>query len=302
MADIALRFFKDMLVVSSPVQEALRRQGVTDGRDQALAVLLEPETIEDIYRLETVAGPQVLVTPVADFAPARLTAIGMEGKGAELARAAVAIPRSFRPQHLLVEIAPCGLPLDPASKASLVENRDQYARAAALFDGEEFDGFFLNGFTTVDDLKCALMGLRKASDAPVFASVDVTADGMLASGRGTLAEAVVVMADLGAAVAGFSTLAAPAVAARLAAEARETLASLGADLCLMATLQVAERDPKQQGPTTENPYYAPDTMMAAAVDLRAAGVQFLRAAGDATPAYTGVLAAATAGLDVVVEG
>ena len=65
---------------------------------------------------------------------------------------------------------------------------------------------------------------------------------------------------------------------------------------------MAERDPKQQGPTTENPYYAPDTMMAAAVDLRAAGVQFLRAAGDATPAYTGVLAAATAGLDVVVEG
>ncbi len=264
MADIALRFFKDMLVVSSPVAAALARQGVADPRDQALAVILEPETVEDIYRLETVAGPQ-------------------------------------KPQHLLVEIGPCGLPLDPSSKSSLVENRDQYARAAALFGAEEFDAFFLNGFTVIDDLKCALMGLRKISDAPIFASVDVTADGMLASGRGTLAEAAAVMADLGASVAGFATLADPTAAERLADGAREALAAQGADLSLMASLVVAERDPRQQGPTAENPYYAPDTMLAAAGALRSAGVQFLRAAGDATPAYTGVLAAATAGQDVVAE-
>lgn len=300
MADIMLRFFKDMLVVASPVQEALRHQGIADARDQALAVALEPETIEDIYRLETVAGPQILVTPVADFAPARLTAIGMEGKGAELARAALSIPRTFKPQHLLVEIGPCGLPLDPSAKASLVENRDQYARAAELFQGEEFDAFFLNGFTTADDLKCALMGVRKVSDVPIFASVDVTADGALASGRGSLADAVGVMAEFGASVAGFATLAAPVDAAHLAAQAREALAARGADLCLMATFAVEERDPRQQGPTAENPYYTPDTMMTAAAAVRAEGVQFLRAAGEATPAYTGVLVAAVAGQDVAV--
>ena len=301
MADIALRFFKDMLVVSSPVAAALARQGVADPRDQALAVILEPETVEDIYRLETVAGPQMLVTPLADFAPARLAALGMEGRGTELAQASLAIPRAFKPQHLLVEIGPCGLPLDPSSKGSLVENRDQYVRAAALFGAEEFDAFFLNGFTVIDDLKCALMGLRKISDAPIFASVDVSADGSLASGRGTLAEAAAVMADLGASVAGFATLADPTAAERLADGAREALAAQGADLSLMASLVVAERDPRQQGPTAENPYYAPDTMLAAAGALRSAGVQFLRAVGDATPAYTGVLAAATAGQDVVAE-
>lgn len=301
MADIALRFFKDMLTLSSPVQAALTRQGIDDARDQALTVILEPETIEDIYRLEMAAGPQCLVTPVADFAPARLTALGMEGKGADLARAAVAIPRTFKPQHLLVEIGPCGLPLDPSSKGSLMENRDQYARAAELFANEGFDAFFLNGFSTIEDMKCALMGLRKVSDAPLFASVNVQNDGTLMSGRANLAEAVSVMADLGAAVAGFSTLAAPAASARLAAEAREALAALGADLCLMTTLVVAERAPRGVVPTPETPYASPDAMLAAAVDLRAAGVQFLRAAGQVTPAYTGVLAAATAGHDVVCE-
>ena len=72
----------------------------------------------------------------------------------------------------------------------------------------------------------------------------------------------------------------------------------GADLCLLAQLVVTDRDPKQQAPTPENSYYCADTMMGAAAVLRSAGVQFLRAAGDATPAYTGVLAAAVAGQDV----
>ena len=58
MADLALRFGKDMLVVSSPIQEALRRAGIESARDQALALLVEPETIEEAYRMETVAGPQ----------------------------------------------------------------------------------------------------------------------------------------------------------------------------------------------------------------------------------------------------
>ena len=295
MADLALRFGKDMLVVSSPIQEALRRAGIESARDQALALLVEPETIEEAYRMETVAGPQCMVTPVADFTPARLVA---EGKGEALAEAALVVMAEFKPQHTLVEIAPCGLPLDPDSKASLVENRDQYARAAQLFDGRAFDAFFLNGFTTADDLKCALMGLRKVTDAPIIASVDVQGDGVLTSGRGTWREAVEVMVEYGAAVAGFSTLAAPSQARSLADTAREALEARGADLCLAATLQVFQRDAKQQGPTAENPYYSPDTMMPAALELRAAGVQFLRAAGQATPAYTGVLAATVAGLDV----
>ena len=202
MADLALRFGKDMLVVSSPIQEALRRAGIESARDQALALLVEPETIEEAYRMEAVAGPQCLVTPVADFTPARLVAVGAEGKGEALAEAALAVMAEFKPQHTLVEIAPCGLPLDPDSKASLVENRDQYSRAAQLFDGRAFDAFFLNGFTTADDLKCALMGLRKVTDAPIIASVDVQGDGVLTSGRGTWREAVEVMVEYGAADAG----------------------------------------------------------------------------------------------------
>ena len=62
---------------------------------------------------------------------------------------------------------------------------------------------------------------------------------------------------------------------------------------------VAEHAPKQGVATDANPYYAPETMVAAGAALRQAGVQFLRAGGDATAAYTGVLAVTMHGLDVM---
>ena len=75
-------------------------------------------------------------------------------------------------------------------------------------------------------------------------------------------------------------------------------AEAACDLPILVQLAVAEHKPKQGGPTDANPYYCPDAVVDAAVHLRASGVQFLRATGAATPAYTGALAATTAGLDV----
>ena len=293
MPDIALRFDKDMLVVSAPVSAALARQGVDVDRDLELMTVLEPDSIQEAMRLESMAGAQCLVTSTAGIAPARMAQVGMEDRAHDVARASLEVLRPLKPQHVLVEIGPCGLPLDVSSKASLNENRDQYARAARLFEGEQFDAFFLNGFTTASDLLCALMGVRQVSDMPAFASVDVLADGTLASGRGTLEEACAIMGEYGASVAGFSTACGIEAACALAKRAEAAC-----DLPILVQLAVVEHKPKQGGPTDANPYYCPDAVVDAAVRLRASGVQFLRATGAATPAYTGALAATTAGLDV----
>ena len=293
MPDIQLRFRKDMLVLSAPVSAALARDGLDVARDLEFTLLFEPDVVEEACRLESIAGAQCLVAPTAGVTPARLAAAAMDGRGPDVVCAALAVVRSLRPQPVLAAIGPCGLPLDGSSKASMTENREQYARAARLFAGEEVDGFLLEGFAGCADLMCALAGLRKVTDAPILASVDVDGEGMLANGRDTLEAACAVMADFEASVAGFATAAGQDEACALARRA-----GTACDLPLMASLVVGRRDARQQGPTPENPYYCPDTMVAAADALRAAGVQFLRAAGDATPAYTGALVATTVGLDV----
>lgn len=294
MPDIALRFHKDMLVLSSPVASVLARQGFDVEHDLEFANLVEPEAVRDALRLNKVAGAQCLVANTASITPARLAHRGMEDRAAEIVKTGLSVMRDLRPQHVLVEIGPCGLPLDASSKSSLNENRDQYARAARACEGQELDAFFLNGFGSPADLKCALMGVRQISGAPVFASVDVDARGMLADGRHTFEDALAVMVDYEASVAGFATTAPVETATTFARRA-----SGAGQLPVLAQLVVREHNPKQGDATPENPYFCPDVLVGAASQLRGAGVQFLRAAGAATPAYTGALVAASEGFDVV---
>ncbi len=252
MPDIALRLNKDMLVLSAPLDARLQDQGFDIEKDAAYLALFEPDSVRDALRMELLAGATCLVANTASITPARLTHLSMEDRADEFVEASLAVAHELNPQHVLVEIAPCGLPLDASSKASLNENRSQYARAVRTFANRELDAFFLNGFTTCDDLKCALMGVRQASDMPVFASVDVLPSGTLSSGRGTLAKAVSVMEEYGATVAGFNTGAQAQDAVRLANEA-----AAACDLPLLVQLHVAERNPRQGSAYGREPLLLP---------------------------------------------
>lgn len=296
MPDIALRFNKDMLVLSAPVENVLARQGVNVAEDMEYQLLMEPESIHDALQMENAAGAQCLVLPTSTLTPARLAHKRMEGRLADLVASVCEAVAPVRPQHVLVEVGPCGLPLDPSSKASLNEHRAQYAQVGKAFADKEFDAFLLNGFTREDDLKCALMGLAQVSDKPVFASVDVDAQGRLPYGDATVEDAVALMQEFGAAVAGFSVACGPKQAVALARRCAQTC-----DIPLLVQLVVREIAPRQFEATPENPYYRPDEMITAAAYLHAAGVQFARAVGAASSAYTGALAATLGGLDVRLQ-
>lgn len=309
MADIQLRFHKDMLVLSSPIECELNRLGVTSEADRAYALLFEPEVLEELYKIEAITGVQCVVADTALLTPAHLARLGMTKDAKALATNAIELAMSVKPQHVLVEVGPCGLPIDTSSKSSLIENRDQYTKVAKLFEQDDFDAFFLNEFSRVADLKCALMGVRKVSDKPIIASVLLDRQGYLVRARGcavrsatpnafqeTLEDAVCAMNDLGADVVGFSTDAPADEAVRLLDRVRAVC-----DLPTLVQLEVRSRDAEQAAATSENPYFEPDTMVDAADVLRDAGVQFLRAIGDVTPAYTGALVAATDKMDVVCD-
>lgn len=292
MPDIALRFNKDMLTLSTPVQNALARQGVDVDADLEYQLLMEPEAIVDALRLEAAAGAQCLVVPTEGITAARLSHKRMEGKAHDLAHAACVCANEVKPQHVIAAIGPSGLPIDPSSKASLNENRAQYADAARAFQGETFDAFLLDGFTRKEDLMCALMGLAQVGDTPVLASVVVDSDGVTPRGD-TIEDMCALMQEYGASVVGFSASAAPAVAAKLVRRAASAC-----NLPILVQLDVREVNPRQFEATDQNPYYRPDEMVTAAAHLHAAGAQFIRAIGAATPSYTGAIAATTGGLDV----
>lgn len=300
MPDIALRFNKDMLVLSAPIDTNLRKQGVEVEKDREFINLIEPEAVRDAYAIEQLAGAQCLVTNTSGITQARLTHINMEDRDVELATAALTIVNALKPQHVLAEIGTTCLPLDASSATSLNQNRDQYARAAHTFGEGGFDAFFLHEINDSVDMKCALMGVRKESNAPLFAVLDIdrkvnTSKVSHAFDSIQLHDELGMMREYGADVVGFST-AAPFERVLALVEGLEQ----DFHAPLIVELKVGEVASRQLTVTRKNPYCTPDILFDYALQLRAAGVQFLRAGGNATSAYTAALAAATQGTDVVV--
>ncbi|MGI6046222.1 MAG: homocysteine S-methyltransferase family protein [Eggerthellaceae bacterium] len=295
MADIALRFNKDMLVLSAPLENTMMRQGIDYDRDWTYISLMEPESTEDAVRLESMSGAQCLVTPTKNITPAQLSHENMRDALSALARANVEMLKAAKPQHILCEIGPCGLPLDESDKNSLNENKDQYARAAKAFADLQVDGLFFNGFRRIADLKTALIGARKVCDLPIFASVILDETGKVGDYEESFDEALAVMQDFEAAVAGFEVDADLATIAGLASYARKHTF-----LPLLVQIPAHRSESKRPMHEEVGNFASADDMVEAALCLRAQGVQFLRATGNASPAYSAGLAAATMGLDVVL--
>ena len=298
MADIELRFHKDMLVLSAPMNRALERQGV-DADDLEFVGLLEPETLHGLYRLDTMAGTQCLVTNTEALCEARLAHKRLEGRQTELAQAGLAAVKVSKPQHIICEIGACGLPLDHTSDQSVKHVRAQYADAVQAFQDDTVDAFMFTGMRSVHDARCALEGAREVTSRPLFMVFDMDEKGRVAGRDMAIEEAVRELGDL-ADVYGFACGAEPAVLC----EATKKLASV-TDAPLMVQINVVATDEMTRKRASlgaaipGNPYPVADALVDVAVQLRACGAQFLRAGNEATCAYTGALVVACSGHDCV---
>ena len=125
MPDIQMRFNKDMLVLSTPLDYQLASQGF-DPSDREYVVLCEPELIEEAFKLEKSIDVPCFVTPTEGITEARLAYARFEGRAEEMARIAYETSAQFSPQHLIAAIGPTGLPLDPTSAVSLKQSKKQY--------------------------------------------------------------------------------------------------------------------------------------------------------------------------------
>lgn len=292
MADLQLRFHKDILVLSGNLDSALASYGIDVERDREFAHLFEPETMLEALKLEAMVGAQCIVTNTPGITRARLLHSRLEKNAAQIASSALDTAHAVEPQHVLAQIGPTLLPIDPDSKTSLKQNRDQYAVAAREFDEDRFDAFYLDTLVSLTDLRCALMGVRMVSDKPIIASVPIDGQGCIVGHPNeTFAEALAIMEDLQADVAGFSSIAVPE---DLLAVVKDAVSRT--DLPLLAQLEVGPHTKRDLNPglapvlvTADNPYKTPDALVDASLLLQEAGVQFFRAVGESSASYTGAL-------------
>ncbi|MDO4590668.1 MAG: homocysteine S-methyltransferase family protein [Slackia sp.] len=294
MADIEIRFHKDMLVLSAPVAYTLERQGIDTAHDAEFVNLIEPEAVEDALRLEVMAGAQCIVTNTEGLCEARLAHHRLEDRARDLAAAALESVRSCKPQHVICEVGTCALPLDASDELSREQHIAQYRDAVSAFGSDDFDAVLLSGLRSEADVRCAVEGARRATARPVFAVVDLDEEGRAAGASiEELAEALS-QAD----VAGISC-AAPCDA--VCDAVRRLAACVDVPVLVQFVVRAATAAEKKRAmlgaAIPGKPYALPDDLAHAAIAVRAAGAQFVRAVGQAAPACTGALAVAVSGAD-----
>lgn len=294
MADLALRFNRDMLVLSTSMTQFFANHDFDINSERNYVVLCEPELIDEEYKLESVIGTPCFVAPTEAITAAHLAKDRFEGRGIDVAAAAFAEAAAFKPQHILAAIEPTGLPLDESSQASLKQSREQYQKAVNAIAMNPYDGIYFCNFTNGYDAQCALMGARAVYDGPVLISLQLNELGELASGSHSLIDAVALCDEYGADAIGIAT---PTNLEMMLECVSQMKAATQKPL--LVEIEVAKEEKKALNPPLDNPYYRPETLVDVAFALRSAGVQFLRAGGLALPTYTAVLNATVDGMDVV---
>lgn len=266
-----------MLVLSGPIEAGLERLCLDVNRDLSVANILEPETIKTAIEPYVLGGAQCLVANTKGMLQARLAHENLDNRIEELAHAALDVAFACKPEHIIVELGNCGLPLDDESKFSLNEYKNQYVSAGRIFNNAgDFDAFFLSELQNSSQIKCALMGLRQVSDKPIFVSVDIDSQAKF-NNHENIYDYAKTLVEFGATVAGIVVRDNLETAEKLCKRLRA-----GCDLPILLEFFVSSE--------LDGLYNNTDTMKDACICANKAGAQFLRATGFARPAHTAVLA------------
>jgi methionine synthase I (cobalamin-dependent)/5,10-methylenetetrahydrofolate reductase len=141
--------------------------------------LRQPDLVRDIHREYVRAGAEILETNTFGANPRKLAQYFLAEETERINREAAVIARSAAGNRAAVvgAIGPLGIRVEPFGETSLGEAQADFARQAkGLLDGG-VDGFILETFSDVDELRAAFLAVRGLTDLPIIAQMTIGTDG-----------------------------------------------------------------------------------------------------------------------------
>jgi methionine synthase I (cobalamin-dependent)/5,10-methylenetetrahydrofolate reductase len=141
--------------------------------------LRQPDLISEIHRAYVRAGAELLETNTFGANPRKLAQYGLAGDTERINRVAAELARTAAGSRAAVvgAIGPLGIRIEPFGETSVAEARADFVRQArGLLEGG-VDGFILETFSDVDELRAALEAVRGLTDLPVIAQMTIGNDG-----------------------------------------------------------------------------------------------------------------------------
>jgi homocysteine S-methyltransferase len=146
--------------------------------------LRQPDLVRDIHREYVRAGAELLETNTFGANPVKLAHCGLAAETEAINAAAARLAREASAGRAAVAgaIGPLGIRLEPYGETSEDEARDAFSRQVrGLLDGG-VDGFIIETFSDVSEVRAAVAAIRALSDLPVIVQMTVGTDGKTAYG------------------------------------------------------------------------------------------------------------------------
>ena len=141
--------------------------------------LRQPDVVREIHREYVRAGAELIETNTFGANPRKLAQYGLGDETERINRAAAELARSVAGKRVAVigAIGPLGIRIEPFGETSIEEARAAFGRqATGLLEGG-VDGFILETFSDVEELRAALTAVRSLTPLPVIAQMTIGNDG-----------------------------------------------------------------------------------------------------------------------------
>ena len=195
MPDIGLRLGREVLVLDGAMGTMLQRAQIPPEIAPMQLNITAPDVIEEVHRLYRLAGADCATTNSFGGTRHKLAAWGLEDQVVELNRASVRLARAGGALHILGNIGPSGLVLEPVGSATFDELFDAFAQQASALASEHPDALLIETMTDIAEARCAVLAARSVTDLPVFVTVTFGLGGRMdLSGTGPEAAAVILEA------------------------------------------------------------------------------------------------------------
>jgi len=146
--------------------------------------LKQPDLVRDVHRAYVKAGAELIETNTFGANPRKLAQYGLAADTLMINRAAALLAREGAGDRASVvgAIGPLGIRIEPFGETGVDEAEQAFAlQVAGLLEGG-VDGFILETFSDVNEIRAAVRAVQASSDLPIIAQMTIGIDGRTAYG------------------------------------------------------------------------------------------------------------------------
>jgi 5-methyltetrahydrofolate--homocysteine methyltransferase len=202
--DILCRLGKEVLVVDGAMGTMLQRAGMPSEQCPEELNVTNPEMVLAVHTAYATVGAECISTNTFGGSRAKLAEYGLGDRVDELNRAGVRLARQAGAQHILADVGPTGLVMEPLGAATFDEVFEMFAEQITALAAEGPDAIALETFTDLAEIRCALLAARSVTDLPVIASMTFGLSGRSELSATDPETAAVVLGACGASVVGMN--------------------------------------------------------------------------------------------------